>query len=99
MNASYPSIPDGNKMNCEPLFILGISIFLPLLCLPSLIRSPETQFASEFRVRQERLSIQREMLGKTVRGILITTVVSGSMRNIKLSPNRNQLYLCQLVII
>lgn len=39
------------------------------------------------------------MLGKIVRDILTTIVLSGSVRDIKLSPNINQLYLDQLVII
>lgn len=44
-------------MHFEPLSMVGISIFLPLLGLHTLLSiSPETQSVSEFRVRQGGLT-------------------------------------------
>lgn len=86
-------------MNCEPLFIVGISVFLPLLCLHLFLPiSPETQFAREFKVRQGRhTSFLKRDVGKNF--ARYSSQNCGSTRGIKLSPNKNQLHSCQLVII
>lgn len=57
MDVFYPNNPDGIQNKILSLFNVGISMFLPLLCFHSFFHiSPETQFASEFRVRKGRLT-------------------------------------------